>query len=233
MKRFNKESSIIDEWFTSRDESQCKASQKQRNVWCIARTCHCTPFSFEDAVTHRHTRASWGSGVWYVAFTHSTVSLTELALSEAGKGCALLTLMSVPAASLRLSSHQHDANLGLTLRDLSGGLIPFVGEGGREGWMIYWLLYKSSARLVISFQDAVMRFCSVFSPRWCDFVPDIIMLLLLLLLASLCLHAVLFVCAPHALQHARHRCFHCSSYVMIPTKWCLSTSNGSLVTDIE
>lgn len=54
------------------------------------------------------------------------------------------------------------------------GLIQFVGEGGREGWMIYWLLYKSRAVAVISFQDAVMRFWPVFSLRWCDFGTDIV-----------------------------------------------------------
>ena len=38
-------------------------------------------------------------------------------------------------------------------------------------------IWKSSAAVVISFQDAVMRFWPVFSPRWCDFGPDIIMML--------------------------------------------------------
>lgn len=108
--------------------------------------------------------------------------------------------LSLPSISLRLVPHQHAGNLGPTLWDLSGGLIPFVGEGGREEWMIYWLLYKSWARLVISFQDAVMRFWSVFSPRWCDFVPDIISAAASAAAVSLHLCVVGPVCAPHALR---------------------------------
>lgn len=63
---------------------------------------------------------------------------------------------------------------GLDSKGHIWGLIQFVGGGGREAWMIYWLLYKSRAGVVISFRDAVMRFRPVFSPRWCDFGPDII-----------------------------------------------------------
>lgn len=80
------------------------------------------------------------------------------------------------------------------------GLIPFVGGGGREGWMIYWLLYKSRARVVISFQDAVMRFWSVFSPRWCDFVPDIISA------PAVCVSSCLWACTCCVLQACASVC---------------------------
>lgn len=136
------------------------------------------------AYRRRHTTETT-SCVWYFQFTRLNVSLTELALSDAQRGSALCKVpttrvslsltRALPSFSHQLLPEHPTQKSGLDSKGRMWDLMQFVGEGGREEWMIYWLLYKSKAVVVISFQDAVMRFWPVFSPRWCDFVPDITM----------------------------------------------------------
>lgn len=181
------------------------------------------------AYRHSHTTDT-SSRVWYLKFTRLNVSLTELALGDAERGLCTPnahippftlppSLPTIYAVGLPLSSFPPTNQQSSP--DSEGhfwGLIPFVGGGGREGWMIYWLLYKSRARVVISFQDAVMRFWSVFSPRWCDFVPDIINA------PAVCVSSCLWACACCVVHACASVCsVICLSVFYLEISWnCIS-----------
>lgn len=110
----------------------------------------------------------WLSSLWV---THKEALLSKVPTTR----ISLSLTRALPSFSLQLLLEHPTQKSGLDSKGRMWDLMQFVGEGGREEWMIYWLLYKSKAVVVISFQEAVMRFWPVFSPRWCDFVPDITM----------------------------------------------------------